>query len=210
MILQPGEKQPFSLQGKYLLARRIQSRIVISDPAIQMADTEVRQSDNIELPDSRLIYVKNVGSVEADIDLQSSTVKITTNDGGAVVIAGGSIDSIIQPIAVTAEATVENGTVTSQSPNVNSQVNDITIAAGSTVTVLPASPTDKRRVAILQNISDSATVLRIGGAPTANAGAILAGSINGIASLEFDTTGELKAYNASGAPAKVSVMWGKR
>lgn len=210
MILQPGESQRYPLSGKYLIARKIVGKIFISDASIGMPDTEVRQSDIITLADSTLITVRNGSAAIVDIELQSTTVPIITNDGGAVTIAGGSIDSILQPISVTAEATVENGTVTSQSPNINSQVADITIAAGATTTILAASPTDKRRVAILQNISDTATVLRIGGAPTVNAGAILAGSIDGIASLEFDTIGELKAFNASAQPAKVSVMWGKR
>ena len=210
MILQPGEKQALSLQGKYLLARKIQGKIVISDPAQQMSDTEIKQSDIFELPNSKLIYVKNISATAAEIELQSSTVKIISNDGGSVIISGGSIDSIIEPIAVTAEATVENGTVTNQSPDTVSQALDITIAAGATVTLLAASPTDKRRVCLFQNISDATTVLRVGGAPTATAGALLAGSIDAIATMEIDTIGEIKAHNASATAAKVSVMWSKR
>ncbi len=208
--LQPNEIRQFPLSGRYLVARTIIGSVVISDPTLGLPEFTIKQSDNVEFEQSRSVTVRNAGATVATVELQSSPVKIFSNDGGSVKISGGSIDSILTPIAVTAEATVENGTMTSLSPDTNSQSNDIVIAPGATATILAAIPAAKRRVAIVQNISAAETTLRIGGAPTVSSGALLKGSIDGIASLEIDNVGEIKAYNASGSAATVSVMWGRR
>lgn len=209
MTLAPFESRLYALSGAYLLARRIEGNILISDPNSGLPETEIRQADIVELKNQRQLTVKNNSATQAVIELQSSTVPIRLNDGGSVVIAGGSIDSIRDSITVSASATVENGTVTDLSCNSLSQSSDVTIEAGATVTVLAASPTDKKRIALIQNISAAQTVLRVGAAPSATAGAVLIGSIDGVATLEINSIAEIKIHNASATPAKVAVMWGK-
>lgn len=207
MSLQPGEKRLYALSGKYLLARRIEGRILINDADTGLPETEIRQADIIELTNQRQLTVQNAGNAVAVIELQSSTVPIRLNDGGSVTISGGSIDSIRDSIQVEAQATVENGSIIPLSPALVNQLNDVNIPANSAVTIMPANPTAKRRVVILQNISAEQTILRIGSTPAVNAGALLPGSINAIATLEIDTKGEIRARNISATAATVSVMW---
>jgi hypothetical protein len=208
--LQPNEIRQVPLSGRYLVARTITGNIVISDPTLGLPEFTIKQSDNVEFEQSRSVTVRNAGAAVATVELQSSPVKIFSNDGGSVKISGGSIDSILTPISVTAEATVENGTVTSQSPNVNSQSNDVVVAAGATVTVLVANGAVNRRVVIVQNISAAFTQVRVSASPAVNRGALLAGSIDAISSLEIETVAEIKAYNASATPATLTVSWGQR
>lgn len=210
MILQPGEIRPLALQGRFLICRRVEGKITVSDPDNGIGETLLRQSDIAEFASSQRVYVKNTGAAAAVVELQSTAIPIRTSDGGAVMIAGGSIDRIRDSIQVTASATVENGTVTSLSVNQLGQSADIVINPGQTVTLLAANPTAKRRIVFLQNISASYTALRIGAAPTASAGLLLPGAIDAIGSLEMDTTGEIKAHNAGSTAATVAVMWGAR
>lgn len=210
MQLQPGEIQPLNLSGKYLICRRVEGDIVISNPDIGLPATQIKQADVVTLEAVRLVYVKNISSTAVTLDLQSTTIPIASSDGGAVTISGGSIDSIRDAIQVTAQATVENGTMTSQSPLALGESADIPVAAGATVQVMSAT-TKARRVVTLQNISAELTTLRVGGATVAaNRGAILSGSINAIASAEFETVGAVYVHNTSAAAATVSVMWGDR
>lgn len=209
ITLQPGEIRQIPLTGRFLVVRTLTGKVVLSDPHLGLPEFEIKQSDNLEFEQSRSVTVRNAGDAAAQVELQSSPVKIFSNDGGSVKISGGSIQSIIEPIQVTAEATVQNGTVTSQSPNATSQLPDVTIPAGATVTVINASGS-QRRVVFLQNISDTETLLRVGGTPTANAGAVLKGGIDAIASIEFESVQTIKVYNASANDAKVAIMWSSR
>jgi hypothetical protein len=209
MTLTPGQSVPMNLAGKYLICRKVQSTILISSPDNGMGDTEVRQSDNINLEGFKSIFVKNDGAIDADIDLQSSMVPIAVNDGGSVVISGGSIDSIVEPIQVTASATVEDGTVTNLSHTSLEQSNDIAVPGNSTVTVLVADNVSFKRTVNIQNISATETLLRVGGnAVAANQGAIIKGSMDAIASWESDNLGVIKVHNESASAAKVSISWG--
>ena len=205
--LQPNEIRQVPLSGRYLVARTIIGTVVVSDPTIGLPEFIIKQSDNVEFPESRSVTVRNDGATVATVELQSSPVKIFSNDGGSVKISGGSIDSINEAINVNATAVVENGTVISLSPDYIAQVTDKTLAAGATVSLLSASPAAKRRVVIIQNISDVPTILRVGESPNATAGAVLFGSINGISTLEIETTAQINAHNTSANPAKVAIMW---
>jgi uncharacterized protein YqgV (UPF0045/DUF77 family) len=209
--LQAGEIIPLSLTGKFLIVRKSTGDIVISSPDNGLPDTQVFQSDIINLEGFRNIYVKNNGSAAAVVNLQSSKIPIVVNDGGSVTISGGSIDSILEPIQVTASATVENGTVTPLSNTKIDQYNDITIEANQTVTVIEQNLTALRRVVQIQNISDIETLCRVGGANVASGkGAIIKGSIDAIASWELDTIGIVKIHNESNTAAKIAICWGEK
>lgn len=207
MELQPGEKRLYALSGKYLLARRIEGEIEISDAGTGLPETVIKQADIVELAGKSQITVQNVSSSQVVIELQSSTVPIRLNDGGNVTVAGGSIDSIRDSIRVEAQATVDGGTVYSLAPNTLNQSSDVIIAPGQIATLLPANPTAKRRVITVQNISEQRTVLRLGDSPTISAGALLAGSLDAIGTAELETTGRLQVRNISNTPATVSLMW---
>lgn len=211
LTIEPGEILPFSLSGRFLICRRIEGVIAISQPDIGLGETRIKQADVITLDNTRSIFIHNKGDSSATIEVQSTAVSIASNDGGTVTIAGGSIDSIRDSIQVDAQATVENGTMTSQSPDTLNDVVDVVIPAGQRVQVVSADPTKARRVILLQNISATATRLRVGSAAVAaNRGAVLENQADNIASFELECTGAVYVHNASGDPATVSVMHGSR
>jgi hypothetical protein len=111
MILQPNEERQMGLTGGFLMVRRTEGTVKISSPDEGLVDTEIYQSDIIELKGYRSIAVKNYSPVEVTIDLQSSMVPIRSNDGGSVTISGGSIDSILEPITVEATATFNDANI---------------------------------------------------------------------------------------------------
>lgn len=205
--LQPGESRIFPLTGKYLIARRVSGVVACDDPTTSLPEFSFRQGDNIELPAQRQVRLTNKGQAQAVVDVESSPVKIFGNEGSAVSLIGGEITRIVEPIAVTAQATVENGTVTSQSHTTASQAADITVAANTRVKLI-AGDTSIRKTAFIQNISAAFTDCRIGGATVAaGSGLLLSGSKDAPAVLEIDCKGDLYAHNESGTPAKFAVMW---
>lgn len=209
--LQPGESRTIPLSGRYLVARRVSGNVACDDPNTQLPEFSFRQGDNIEFPQSvTSVRVANRGATVASLDVESSPVRIYGNEGSAVSIIGGEITRIVEPIAVTAEATVQNGTVISQSQTTMSDAVDVTIAANSRVKVVSADASERRTV-ILQNISAALTSCRVGGATVAaNRGLLLAGSISAPAALEFDCKGDIWVWNASASVATFAVMWGAK
>lgn len=209
MVLQAGEIRPLGLTGKFLVCRRIEGEILISNPDKGLAETRIYQADTPILQDFNMIYVKNNNATESTITLQSTSIPIQVSDGGSVSISGGSIDSIIEPISVTAQATVENGTVTNLSHLTLEDAADLTINAGATVTVLAADNAASKRTVLVQNISATETQLRVGGATVAaGRGAIIKGSIDAIASYENNILGAVKVHNESATAAKITLSWG--
>lgn len=208
--LGPDESRIFPLTGKYLIARRVSGQVVCDDPTTGLPQFSFRQGDNIELLEQRQVRLTNKGNIAAVVDVESSPVKIYGNEGSNVSIIGGEITRIVEPIAVTAQATVENGTVTSQSPTTMSQAADITVPAGQRVKLVSADAST-RKTAFVQNISAAFTNCRIGGATVgAGSGLLLSGSQDAPAVLEIDCKGDIYAHNESGTAAKFAVMWAVR
>jgi len=207
--LQPGESRTIPLSGRYLVARRVSGNVVCDDPNTQLPEFSFRQGDNIEFTQSvASVRVANRGTVEAVLDVESSPVRIYGNEGSAVSIIGGEITRIVEPIAVTAEATVQNGTVTSQSITTLGDAPDIAVAAGARVLVA-AAVANERRTVFLQNISATNTNLRIGGATVAaNRGFLLSGTKAAPGAMELDCKGDVYVWNESASAALVSVMTG--
>jgi hypothetical protein len=209
--LNPGQSANIPLSGKYLVARRVSGTVFCDDPVTQLPEFSLRQGDNVELTDNvRSVRITNKGTLAAVVDAESSPVRIYGNDGGAVSIIGGQLDSIRDSISVSATAVVNNGTVTVQSITTLGDVADIAIPANSRALVA-AAVSDQHRTVFIQNISASNTSLRIGGATVAaNRGFLLTGSINAPGAMELDCKGDLYVWNSSASPALVSVMTGVR
>lgn len=209
--LAPGQSANIPLSGRYLVARRVSGTVVCDDPTTQLPEFSFRQGDNIELTGNmRSVRITNKGNNAAVVDVESSPVRIYGNDGGAVTVTGGELQRIVEPINVTATATVADGSMTSLSQTEVNEALDVTIPAGTRMQVIGATA-DKRRTVILQNISATETECRIGGANVdGGRGALFTGSKAAPASFEFDTTAAVFMYNMSAVPAKISVMWGKR
>lgn len=209
--LSPGESRTLPLSGRFLVARRISGAVFLDDPTTNLPPFSLRQGDNAEMPQGVLsVRVTNAGQTEAALDVESSPVRIFGNEGSAVSIIGGEIERIVEPIAVTAQATVQNGTVTAQSIASLSDLVDVAIPANSRALVVPAVA-NERRIVFLQNISATSTTMRVGGATVAaNRGFLLAGSIQAPGAMEIDLKGDLYVWNASASAGLVSVMTGVR
>ncbi|WP_430455607.1 hypothetical protein [Rheinheimera sp.] len=210
--LTPGQSANIALSGRFLVARRVSGTVFCDDPATQLPEFSLRQGDNIDFSGMsvRSVRVTNKGTIAAQIDVESSPVRIISSDGGAVTVTGGELQRIVEPINVTATATVEDGNMTSLSQSAVDDALDVDIPAGQKVQVIGAS-VDKRRTVILQNISATETECRVGGPNVAaGRGALFTGSKAAPASLEFDTVGAVHVFNNSAQAAKISVMWGKR
>lgn len=206
--LAAGQQISEKMQYDWLIYRSGEGDIEISAPS--MDPTKLEVGDVINVADVDVLRIKNLLGESQDIELQNSPREIITNNTKQVRIVGGFLDTIQQPFQVEANATVNNGTVTSQSPNALGDVADITISAGAKVQVL-GTTTKARRVVTLQNISATQTTLRVGGATVAaGRGAVLRGSNDAIASAEFETTGAVYVHNQSATAATVAVMWGDR
>jgi hypothetical protein len=200
-----------NLVGKYLIGRKITGNITFANPDKGLGETRIYQSDIIELSGYNTVFIKNNGLNTVDVELQSSKVPIVVNAGGSVTIAGGSIDSIIDPILVEATSTVEDGTVTNLSHSSLEDKLDISIPADSTLQVLAADGAASRRSVSIQNISVTETLCRVGGIDAAaGRGAIIKGSIDAIASWDGETLGIVKIHNETGTAAKIIISWGVR
>ncbi len=209
--LTPGQSQNIPLSGRFLVARQVSGTVVCDDPTTQLPEFGFRQGDNIEFPATvRSVRITNRGGGAAVVDVESSPVRIFGNDGGAVTVTGGELQRIVEPINVTATATVADGSMTNLSQNAVDDAPDVAVPAGQKVQVIAASA-DKRRTVIIQNISATETECRVGGSNVAaGRGALFTGSKAAPASLEFDTTGAVFVFNNSAQAALISVMWGKR
>lgn len=205
ITLQPGERRPIPSQGKYLIVRSAEKPFQIQDPASGMPETEVRAADNVELANVRTLYAINPHDVPVVIDVQVSAFPVRTNDGGSVTLAGGSIDRINESISVTASATVENGTMHVISGAAVTDHADKTINGSQKVKIAGLNP--NRKGLLIQVISDTKTVLRIGGASVAaGRGALVVGSMAAPGSMPVETAAELWAFNESTDPATVAVL----
>lgn len=209
--LNPGQSANIPLSGRYLVARRVSGTVFCDDPVTQLPEFSLRQGDNVELTDNvRSVRITNKGNVAAVVDAESSPVRIYGNDGGSVSIIGGQLDRISESINVTASATVNDGTVTSQSITTLGDVADITIPATSRVLVA-AAVSSERRTVFIQNISATLTDLRVGGATVAaNRGFLLSGRKAAPGAMELDCKGDVWIHNESASAALVSVMTGVR
>lgn len=211
--LNPDEVMRFALAGSYLVARTVSASIVIYDPDSGLQETALRQSDTVKMNGQRSIFIKNIDTVPAEIELQSSQLDIKTADSGAVSVTGGYLTGITQPVqaeiigGIAVNATITDGSVIVKSPAYGAAV-DMTIAAGQTIAAVPPAVLGTCQRVYIQNISDTDTVLRVGDGASTTSGLVLVGSIDNIQTLDIDTVSALSVCNTSAVSAKISVMIG--
>lgn len=204
--LQPGENVPVHLSGKYMLFRSVTGgAVALSDPDAGIAQTPMAAGDTAELPSSKQVTLTCTSETAVTVDVQSAPFRIVSNNG-AMTISGGQIDRIKESIKVDAQATVEDGSMTSLSPDTVASFPDVVIQAGQKARLMNASA-DRRRTVVIQNISASFCPVRVGaGIVGAGVGVYLGGELDAPASMELNTTGELWAYNDGATPATLTVQ----
>lgn len=210
LTLKAGETRHFPAAGRYLNVLAADDVFTIANSALGLAETKVKAGWILNISDYPTLDVTNPHESAITLDLEVSQLQISAA-GGEMVTIGNKIivERIENGVHVTADATVENGTVTSQSPNVLTDVPDIKILPGQSV-ILAAATSNKRRVITVQNISTEFTPVRIGSAPSANQGLYLGGSLSAPSSVEFESIALVQAFNAGSTEATINLMVGAR
>lgn len=203
--LQAGESRLFPTAGRYLNVIAASDSFVISNSALGLSANAVKAGWIIDLDKYPSIDLENPTDKTLSIELQSSQLKINAAGGESVSISNKPvIQRIEESINVTAQATVENGTV-HVVPGTNLHADqDKTIGTGSKVKLLAANP--NRKSVLVQVISESRTRLRIGSSSvSAGRGVFIAGSITAPASMTIECSGDVYAFNESDETATVAV-----
>ncbi|MCR9640807.1 hypothetical protein NB496_09205 [Vibrio alginolyticus] len=185
-------------KGKFLLIRN-------TDDGVKLASDDFRASgistgDAINVAEYDGMRFENDSHVVVEVEYQISDLPIQTS-----VTQNLTIKRIIEPIQFEASVRVVDGLkVEVIASSGMDSLPDKTINAGQTVSV--SSNKEGRKQTLIQVISDDVTTLRVGGAGvSANAGALLKGSINAPASMVIDNAAEVYIHNASAKAAKISV-----
>lgn len=194
-----------SLTGRYLSILSV-SGVLIGKNESGIKPFTLKAGYIVDVLDQQWLEIENNTNQNATIDLELNNVKIESASGGEVSIVGDvRVSEIVQGISVTADATVQNGTMQLNESNVINHLNDVTIPANGIVELVPARNAKGRRVQI-SNISSTVTLCRIGGAGvTASQGTPLRGSENVPASWLISTRAAIYARNTSGDTAKISL-----
>jgi len=204
VIISAGSSQDFGA-SKYLNVFSANRAFTISSKDEGLNETTVKAGFTYDLEHYNVITVHNRGADDLDIDFEMSDLRmITGSNAGVEILNAPTIEKINQPISVTAEATVENGTMHMILGASIAEQADKTIDATSSKELLGANP--NRKKAIIQIISDTRTGLRFGGATiAAGRGVYAAGSKANPAMYIEESTGAIHAYNEDDAQAKVTI-----
>ena len=203
-LLQINGTTNFDVEGRYLEVRSATGEIEISGNGL--AVMRLSSGEQVDLHDIEKIKVRNVSGSANIVDLQTfSHLKVGNSVTDVAITNIPSIQRIEEAIQVTAQATVENGTMHVILGTTIADSPDISINAKSKKLLLAAN--SDRKAVLIQVISSKKTQLRIGGVSvTAGRGAVVAGSINAIGSMPIETSGAIYAFNESSEQAKVAIV----
>lgn len=204
MIIKAGETLT---QGasKYLNVFSASRAFSISSKDENLEKTIVKAGYSYDLEGYRVITLHNDGQDDLDVEFEMSTLRVVTgSSAGVEIVNNPSIQRIIEPISVSVNTTLENGTVHVVSASLLADKADITIAAGESKDVLLVDA--GRKSALIQVISETRTPIRIGGVNVArNRGIYASGSKGNPAIIPIDCQGVIRIYNESEQVATVSV-----
>ena len=210
-ILQPGAELNIPTPGLWLSILAATGIFQVSSDEFSPLEGKTGKKFHLEDITQVTLFNPNVDSIE--VEYESANIRVESAGGGSVSVDNKVVVQRIEdPIVVNAQATVDNGTMTSQSHSSLTELPDVNIAANAKALVIPAAGNGvEKRTVIIQNISAAEQLLRVGGSTVAvNRGAKLLNKDGLIASVEFECLGEVHVYNDSGSQATVSVMWGQR
>lgn len=200
MQLQPLEKKAISAGARYLNIFSATHAFLVSNPNEQLTATTVKSGFSYDVQAYTTLWIENPSDTEVlNVELEIGNLQVLSGGSSAVEIANNpTIQRIIEPIAVTAEATVENGTVHVISGASFAEQPDKTINAGTKQLLLAENL--NRKKAIIQIISATRTDIRFGGVTVAaGRGIYAAGSKTSPAHVEIETGAAIYAHNEDGA-----------
>lgn len=197
VTLAPNEQKLIQTSALYLSIINANGQFVVKAPKLgTLAGLTGRQYvlDGIQ---EVLLINPNVDDIEVEYEI--ANIRIYGGGAGVVSIDNKpTIKRIEEPIAVTASATVENGTMAMLSPNNFLAIDDVEIQPDEFKLIVPGREALLRKV-LLQNISEEFATVRIGGDnPLLRVeGVSFAGSKLDPASLPISTTAPIYARNNS-------------
>ncbi|MGR5278804.1 hypothetical protein ACPV5J_19135 [Vibrio rotiferianus] len=198
--VQPNDRFDFNVGGvgKFLLIRFADSGVLLASDDFRASG--VQTGDAINVAEFDAMRFENESGEVAKVEYQISDLPVQTNATQNI-----TIQRIIEPIQFEASVKVVDGLqVEVIASSGMDSLPDKTVNAGQTVTI--NSNKLGRKQTLIQVISDDVTALRVGGAGvSANAGALLKGSINAPASMVIDNAAPVYVHNASATAAKISV-----
>ena len=191
--------------ARYLNVFSASHSFYISSKDEGLAKTVVKAGFSYDLGSYAFITLHNDDIEDLDVEFEVSNLKIVTGSNtGVSIVNNPSIQRIIEPISVSVNTTLENGTVHVVSASLLADKADITIAAGESKSVLLADA--GRKSALIQVISETRTPIRIGGVNVArNRGIYASGSKGNPAIIPIDCQGVVRIHNESEQVATVSV-----
>lgn len=206
ITIEAGKTRLIQTPAKYLNVIKVSGQIDMHAPEF---GTLIAKSGRVFVLDTvTQVELENSTLDEVEIELEVANIEIRGSGGGAVSVENSvTVKRIEEAIAVSAEATVENGSMSIWSSNVLEAVGNVSIPAGQVAQIVPARNQIARRVD-MQVISDEITTLHIGSDNTINAdkGLIVRGSIDVIGSGTISTSSAIWAYNDSDSTATVAVV----
>jgi hypothetical protein len=203
MIISAGDSLTIGA-AKYLNVFSANRAFTISSKDEGLEKTTVKAGFTYDLEGYGLITFHNDSNEDLDFEYEMSTLKVTGSNSGVEILNTPSIQKIIEPIVVTASATVEDGKMASNVSNNFAPIADakMTILDGATVEVFSAKSA-LNRMAAIQLITNSATMgkIRIGDSAantTATKGFFVNGHEDAPGGYEWETETSVFVHNYSG------------
>ncbi|WP_416308532.1 hypothetical protein [Neptunicella sp. SCSIO 80796] len=204
LTIEAGKSKNVQTSALYLSIISTTGQFIVKSPAFgELAGKVGRQ---FVLDGISEVEFFNNGLDSIEIEYETANIRIYGAGSGAVNIENTpTIKRIIEPIAVTASATVEDGKVRQIQPDNFAELDQVTINPGETKKVIDAREETSRRVTLYVESAEF-TVLRVGGSATLSAsqGGIMSGSVDAIGEKEFKTTAAIYMKNTSGTVATIS------
>lgn len=197
MIIPAKDSHELVTGNRYLHVQSANRPFAISSVNQGMEKTTVKAGFSYDLHGVDIIIIHNNGDDELIIDVESSDLKIVSGSSAGVEIVNTlNVKQIIDPVDTHTK---------SVNPVDVRTFDDVVIAPQTTKKLVDAAVT--RYELMVQNISASKTVARVGGVDvSASNGLVLIGSINTPTTMGLSAGGDLYAYNASSEPLTLSVM----
>lgn len=173
-----------------------------------LADMQIKKDWQVDVSSVAQVEVRNDSNEPIDLDIENTPLPVRASGGGAVTIEGKPIiQRIEEAIQVTADATVENGSMKQIVPDAALTLSDVIIEPGQTVKVIDERTGAFNRKVLLQTVSESPTSVRVGfnSTLTSGEGVLMRGYKDSPASVEVNQTTAIFVHNASTETAKISV-----
>lgn len=208
MTIQPLGKVLIAAGAAYLNVFSATHAFIVHNADEQLPPTTVKAGFAYDVQSYHQLWVENPSTTEVlMVDLEISPLRVLSGGNSSVEISNvPTIQKIVEPIAVTAQATVENGTVSLIRPDALVTSIDKTIPANSRLKV--ASALVGRDRVFLQILSGTTTVCRVGDVSCgSNRGVLVSGDINNPGSVDMETSGDVYVFNTDMTnTATVSVL----